>query len=295
MGATGRFTLIVALLLVLGACGDDDLLGDPDSGQVTSPFGDDGATTTQPAPSDGRSLPCEDQTVTGFGLGTPAAGENSEALPLVCFWFDVPEGLESITIELTDMEMDLTLYVGYGFLHNVQFFLDPFWDSRETGTAAEQIVIDQPDPGPYFVNVGPGELNGYSSFTISAESTPQMTTPGGEPMPAYMECRFPATALILGDSADSEILPAETEIQPREYWCFEVPSGSGTVTVTLSRLTESLDLRIWKPGNSRMWSDLSRSGDVRVAEIEDPEAGIYIVEVSPSLSGQGSEYTITVG
>lgn len=303
-------TLLLVLVVLATACGDDDLLGEPpDTGptvptgtETTLPFGaggDDQTSTT--TSSSGTGLLCQDQ-VTEVGVGTPATAENSDAEPTVCFWVDVPDGVDLVTFSVTDMSADLTLGVGYGFRRTVQYNIDPFWDSRESGTVDEVIALADPEPGPYFITVAPGERDGYSSFTVAITTTPEQTAaPTGAAAPAEGECRAPATELSIGGAADGEITldearTDETGSSPhRDFFCVMVPSGTPGFAVKVSGLTGSLDVRVTRPGDGTLWSDLARSGEERLVEVEAPEPGMYLIEVSSSYGEQTSPYMIAIG
>jgi hypothetical protein len=302
------FVMILLLTLVGTACGDDDLGGvsstDPLSTSGTTAPSDDGddastttATTTAPDDS-GPDLLCEDE-LTEVGLGTPVEAENSEDQPAVCFWVEVPDGLDAITFSLSGMDADLTLGVGYGFVRTVQYNVRPYWDSRESGPVDESVVLENPAPGPYFIVASLGERDGYTGFTVSVDATPVTTAaPTGGAPPSDTECRFPATELAVGDSAEGEIVwdfedfdETAGDILPTEWYCVE---ASGDFTVTLTGLSASLDVRVTMPGESANWADLARTGEERFVEV-DGGPGLYVIEVYSSYNEQATTYTITIG
>lgn len=75
------------------------------------------------------------------------------------YCLQIPDGTGNLSISLTDFDVDLDLYVGYGEFDSV--FGEEIaegetfeWKSNEFGTADEFVSISNPaTPGPYYIEV----------------------------------------------------------------------------------------------------------------------------------------------
>jgi len=290
----------LALALLLAACGGN--AGSlPTTPTPTPEETEQGTATTgnQPtsteAASPGPALSCEDPQPTEIGLGTQVESETTESLPTLCFWIEIPDGLESLAMNLTGLNANLELKAGYGFVRTVQFNTGEFWDSREDETAAEEIVIQNPTSGPYFLMVGPAGLGDVSSFQLLVTSTPELTLAlSGAPVPDGSSCAPPATEIAIGATADGEVLARDASPEPRAYYCVEVPAGVGTLTIGVSELSGDLEVLVTRPGRTDFWGDLNRGGTDRTVVIEGPEPGIYQIEIAGAYPGAESTFTVTI-
>lgn len=290
-----RRILIAAILagsLFINACGGDG----SGTGTTDQPEPGTGETVTagsEPPTTTGVSgepaLLCENPPPTEFGLGTPVASETTESLPTLCFWIEIPDGLESVSFDLTGLASDLNLAVGYGFLYTLQFNMGDFWPSRESGTADESIALENPAPGPYFVSVGPGGFESFSMFGLSATSRPEMSVAvTGEQAPDSGSCHAPATELTVGVPTTGKVV-AQNNSEPRTYFCVEIPDGPETLTIELSDLDGNVDVFVRRGGTTELWVDRSRGGTERSVVVESPTPGAYQIEVA----GDESTFVVT--
>jgi hypothetical protein len=290
-----------AALLLSSACGGDVA---PSLGNASTTTGAQGTTpsvggtsTTQPG---GRDLICENPPPEEVGLGSTIAAEIDDDRPIRCFWVQVPEGLSGISFELTGLGADLVLNVGYGFLDAVQYHIREFWRSNEDGTADEVVAIENPQPGPYYLTVGPSGFGDFSPFELRTTTTPEMTAaPTGAAVPDASSCVEPATEIELGSSISSEVVardaPAEALVpEARVYFCVQVPDGLGSLTVDVTELEENLNLLVRLVSANQQWITESGDGE-RSVIVENPAPGAYYIDVASSRSGSSSTFTLTVG
>ncbi|MEA1904036.1 MAG: hypothetical protein U9N56_10970 [Actinomycetota bacterium] len=170
----------LAALLVLAACGGGD-----STATTEEPAGLPATTADEPAPIPepaGATTTtvaveveeCDDPEATEFSLSEPEEGQ-VEAGGRMYFCVEVPGGVSSLTVTLTNMTDDLTVYVGYPDLQTVKTGGTTFWYSEEEGTADEVLVIkpglaDHLWVGPYYIEVSAFESNGSSGFTLTVEA-----------------------------------------------------------------------------------------------------------------------------
>jgi hypothetical protein len=88
-----------------------------------------------------------------------------------CFTVEVPAGVAKLTVALTGLQDQLNLSVGYADPETILYNTGAFWASREDGLADESIVIENPEPGMYYINVSVGTYRNESPFTLTT-STP---------------------------------------------------------------------------------------------------------------------------
>lgn len=181
---------IVIGTLLLTACG---------GGESTITIEEDvlePAATIAPAPTEAQSISTEEQTMpvqetqenlgecgppaTELTLGLPLSSEtvNDDQPPPEREYFCVliPDGLASITFELSDMTADLNMYIGYPDLETVQNGGFDFWYSDERGVENKVVVVNRGSsrlvkPGAYYIEVSAQDFTAYSPFTLSV-STP---------------------------------------------------------------------------------------------------------------------------
>ena len=297
MGHRSRRRLLATVgvaLLALGACGDDALTP-PDARSTIEQLTTTSANGTPTTQSSGPNLICADPPPEEIGLGSTITGEITEALPIRCFWVQVPEGISSISFELGGLAADLALNVGYGFADAIQYHIREFWRSNEEGTSDELVVIESPQPGPYYLYVGSSGFGDFSVFDVGTATTPEMSVPPtGASVPDASSCAEPATQITPGESVSSELVGREGTPHARVYYCVDVPAGAAELAVTVSGLEDHLDLLVRLVSANQQWFDLSRGGTERSVVIENPAPGAYYIDLASALDGASSEFTLTV-
>ena len=73
-----------------------------------------------------------------------------------CLW--IPEAMSNLTIGISDFDVDLDLYVGYGSMEavsgsEVEQGETYTWKSNDYGTGDEQVSIRNPEGGVYYIEV----------------------------------------------------------------------------------------------------------------------------------------------
>jgi hypothetical protein len=253
------------------------------------------AATTAPTQTPEPTLVCEKPPPTELALGSTVTSDIDDAFPIRCFWVEVPENLNSMTIELTDLTADLNLALVYGFLVNLQYNTGEFWQSTENGTADEAVVIKNPQPGPYYIKVGRAGSGESSPFTLTVRTEPAMTaTTTGATLPSTETCAPPATEITLGAAATSEVIARDEPPLPRRYFCVQAAEGLSSMTIELTGLTGDLDLLVRLSTRPEVWVDRSRGSSERVVVIESPEPGPYYIEVAGAYPGASSAFTLNV-
>jgi len=291
----GRWSLstAAAALLLLGACGDD--AAPPTGGASTTTTQAQGATPATTTPSV-AGIVCENPPPEEIGLGSTVNGELTEVARNQCFWVEVPEGLDTVSFELTGLTADLDLNVGYGFLDTVQYHYREFWRSKQDGTDDKLVVIEDPPAGPYYLMVSPAGFDDFSSFALQAATTPEMTaTPTGANLPAADSCPKASTEVDIGSSTSSELVGRDGTPHARVYFCVRVPAGLGSLTVDVSGLEDYLDLEVRLVSANQQWGDWNRGGTERSVVVENPVPGVYYIDLASALSGASSTFTLNVG
>jgi hypothetical protein len=258
------------------------------------PQATDPPQTTVPTQTTGTALVCEEPPPAEIALGSTITSEIDDPIWTRCFWVEVPEGIDSITIELTDLAADLNLSAGFGFLVTLQYNMGEFWQSVEGGTAEEVVFIENPEPGPYYIKVGIAGPREPTPFTLSALTAPAMTAPTtGAMLPSAETCAPPAMDIGLGTTITSEIVGREEAPEPRRYFCVQVPDGLSSITIELAELKADLDLFV-RLSTPAMWTDRRRGIPERVVVIENPEPGPYYIDVAGAFVGAASPFTLHV-
>lgn len=154
LGRSLRWATGAAAVLVLASCGADEVATTADESQTTAP--EEGETP---------ALVCEDPPPAEVAFGSTTDSDlPGEAR---CFSVQVPEGLSSITFDLTGLTDSLNLFVGYDDIETLQYHIGEFWQSVEDGAADEIVVIENPKSGLYYVKVSPATFRNESPFTLS--------------------------------------------------------------------------------------------------------------------------------
>jgi hypothetical protein len=150
--------LVVAGLLAAGCGGESSEQGGSDTiidGTATQPVVE---TTTL------ERVVCHVPEPTPIPLGESI---NGEVLGWdECFTVEVPAGATTFTVELTGLTDQLNLTVGYSDPETVLYNTGAFWASREDDLADESVVIENPEPGTYYINVAVGTYRNESPFTL---------------------------------------------------------------------------------------------------------------------------------
>lgn len=170
----------LAAVLSLAACGGGETTStteEPTGSPATS--ADEPAPTSEPAEDTTTTAAvaveeCDDPEATEISLSAPEEGQ-VDAGESLYFCVEVPGGVPSLTVTLTDMTDDLTVFVGYPDLETVKSGGTTFWYSEEEGTTDEVLVIepgldDHLWVGPYYIEVSAFEGDKGSGFTLTAEA-----------------------------------------------------------------------------------------------------------------------------
>jgi hypothetical protein len=83
---------------------------------------------------------------------------------------DVPQGVTQLTITLTGLSDEINLVVGYNDPDTILFRTGDVWSSSEPGTADEQITIEGPQGGTYYIDVAVGTVRNVSPFALTVSA-----------------------------------------------------------------------------------------------------------------------------
>ncbi len=166
--------LMVAGLLAAGCGGGPSGEGGSDttveSGSSESESGETASTTEPPAETTTQErVVCHVPEPTPIPLGEPFEGEVLGWDE--CFTVEVPAGAVTLTVELTGLQDQLNLSVGYSDPETVLYNTGAFWASREDDLADELVVIENPEPGTYYINVAVGTFRNESPFTLTTSTS----------------------------------------------------------------------------------------------------------------------------
>lgn len=296
---------VVLVLLLAGACGGDDSEESataPADDAPTEEAATDEVDDSDDSSDEGSNLPCANVELVEVGLGSTTTGEVDPSTIWACHWLQVPDGLDSLTFSLTGLSADLDLTVGYGYFETIMHGnYGELWISSESGMGDEEVVIENPAAGPYFVRMAlsAGPATSPFEFSVTADP-PTETDPTGEDPVDTDGCRPPATEVGMGEPVSDEITAQGTQPDARHYYCIDITDDVDTFTVMLTELEVDLDLWVRRAGESPTAesSDTSAGGAERTVTIEDAEPGPYYIEVSPgrftSSAGDSSPYTLEV-
>jgi hypothetical protein len=285
------FSLACGLLQPNAEPGDTSSVEGSNSSTQSPPTA---AVQQQPTESSGPERECENPPPEEIPLGEAVAGSVNEANSLNCYWVQVPEGLELVNFEVTGLEDDASLAVGYGFLSTVQFHFGEFWDTYEPDTSDEVITIENPKAGPYFIKVFRGGFDSDTPFELTVATEPSQTAPvTGRALPDNQTCGGPAIQLAFGETATGQLMSRDEGNLDRAYYCVEIPEGTGLVTFTVEVLSNSVDIFV-RHSRTAEWYDRDRSDDLREIIIESPVPGAYYLDVEATLFGMAPEFSVTV-
>lgn len=118
--------------------------------------------------------------------------------------------------------------------------------------------------------------------------------------PPALTCEAPANPIMIGAMTHGEITAAQSYPENARYYCFSIPEGVQSLTVTLSGMTADLDLYVGSgsitsvQGNEAYeWmSNVTGTADDTIT-VNQPAAGVYYVEVV-SYEGVASRFTLVV-
>jgi hypothetical protein len=140
---------LIPLMLTLAACS-------PPAGSTSGAPAANSAASSSPlaANCDAPAVPLAlGSSVSG---NIPAAANYPANARYYCI--NVGQGVQSLTIDLTGMSVDLDLYVGSGNIASVQGIdisagENYEWKSNEFGTVDEHVTIANPQPGIYYAEI----------------------------------------------------------------------------------------------------------------------------------------------
>lgn len=177
--------LMVAGLLAVGCGGESSDQGGSDTtiDETSSPDSEDdrqdssesegeaSASTTEPV----DETTTQERVVCHVPEPTPIPlGESIEGEVLgwdECFTVEVPAGAATFTVELTGLTDQLNLTVGHSDPETILYNTGAFWASREDDLADESVVIENPEPGTYYINVAVATYRNESPFTLSTSTS----------------------------------------------------------------------------------------------------------------------------
>ena len=155
MGRSTRclIALVGALGLVAVSCGGDE---------DTVVSAESRATLAAVVTTAALAVDC-DPPAEQIGLGQPVSSQlepTGQPYPANATYYCVafPGGIGRVTIDLTEIIADLDLYVGSGSIESVQGVDisqgDNYeWKSNDFGTGDERVVINDPEPGVYYIEI----------------------------------------------------------------------------------------------------------------------------------------------
>lgn len=300
--------VVVALAMVAGACGGGD--GGSDIGPEATDSGDnlpDRATTTEgtdapvettlPDVDDGPDLVCGGVVPVEIGFGEVAEGTSGGEIDQ-CFWIDVPEGLDAMTVELTGLTASTGVGVAYGFLHYLQFpGVGPYWYASSGDAAAAVVTVPRPEAGPHVLLVSPAAFEAVSDYAVTVTAEPATTTAGsGRTLADATACAAPAIPVGFGQPVEGEMTPEASDGRdwlPRQYYCVEVPDGVSSITIELTEVDGLIEMFARGP-SSAFGTDRNRTGPTRTIVLDGFGPGVYFIDVAAAVAGGASTYTLTV-
>jgi len=98
----------------------------------------------------------------GSEISSEIVGKEGNLLPRDYFCVQVPEGLNSLTLQLLELEGDLELFV--------RFTTPADWMDRSRGGSERVVVIENPEPGAYYVEVAGAYPGAGSPFKLNVSS-----------------------------------------------------------------------------------------------------------------------------
>jgi len=175
VGRAGNLAAVVAMLLAACGGGTAPTTAGPGASapaESAAPPSSAPSQTTEQTPS--ASEACKDpatEIALGSRISAEIVGTSQPPGERRYFCVTIPDGLTSITFELTGLTADLNLIVGHPDLATVQQGGVFFWESSEPGTEAEVVVVkpaltDYVRPGPYYAEVSGQEFGESSPFEL---------------------------------------------------------------------------------------------------------------------------------
>lgn len=141
--------VLVPLMLALAACS-------PPAGNTSGAPAANSAASGSPL-ANNCDAPAQPLALGSSVSGNiPAAASYPDNARYYCI--NVGQGVQSVTIDLTGMTVDLDLYVGSGNIASVQGVdisagENYEWKSNEFGTVDEHVTINTPQPGVYYAEI----------------------------------------------------------------------------------------------------------------------------------------------
>jgi len=144
----------------------------PEKGPASSPFTLAVSTTPESvAPLTTVAIPDPDvcaapatEMLIGDSLHSEVVGRSEAPTARQYFCVQVPDGVASITVDLTGLSGDLDLFVRHANLAKV-------WTDRSRGTDTRTVTIDEPTAGAYFIDVASAYPNASSTFMVSVSGS----------------------------------------------------------------------------------------------------------------------------
>jgi len=129
----------------------------------TTPESDAPLTTVAIPDPDVCAAPATEMLI-GDSLDSEVAGRAGVPAARRYFCVQVPDGVTSITVDLTGLSGDLDLFVRHANLAEI-------WTDRSRGSDTRTVTIDEPTPGAYFIDVASAYPNASSTFTVSVSGS----------------------------------------------------------------------------------------------------------------------------
>ena len=252
-------------------------------------------TTAAPEEPDGPDLVCTSPAPTEIALGSQVSGEITGNDSEACYWLEVPEGLDSLSFDLSGVSANIQLGIGYGYVWNIQYpGSGRYWFVRPGDDPAGSVTVENPDPGPYFLRVSPNRPRAATPFDLLVSSTPEMNTkPTGGALASDTMCERPATEIALGAEIEGEFVTFSLQNEPRRYYCVMVPEGTGSLTVELTT-GGSILVGVFQPSTfSTQTVGSSFDGSLELT-VEVPPAGPSYIVLTNDGFDSGARFTFTV-
>ena len=285
-----RLALVGVLVLVVAACGDDG--GNQPIGELTLPTSV--STTTPPTTTTPSDSACE-ESAQPIELDTSTPGSIAATVDpypanALFYCFVITETGLTLTVTLTDLAADADLHLAYGSLDDLRTRSD--WSSILGGTNDDVVVIEDAEPGIYYIEVIDFERSG-TPFVLEVAA--------GQVVAG--DCDTPAQSIDL-DTPMMGNLPATTNTYPANalYFCVEVPAGTSTLYFTLAGMETDLNIYVGFGSidtvqgleeGSWEWAGQNTDTEAELVTIDDPIAGTYYIEVFDNFRA-GSDFVLTV-
>jgi len=150
---------LVVLAVAAAACGDDDSADE---------VAESATPANAPTTTGTETVVCQVPEPTPIAVGDSVEGQIDGFDQ--CFVVDVPQGVTQLTITLTGLSDEINLVVGYNDPDTILFRTGDVWSSSEPGIADEQITIEGPQDGTYYIDVAVGTVRNVSPFALTVSA-----------------------------------------------------------------------------------------------------------------------------